>query len=110
MVFKHSIVHSGIESDSAILVQLMQKSENIVHPLRSLLDGYVMMMSNLQNAKPSHIFRECNMVAGVLAKDSINHDPGLITFVEAPVHTAQAILDDLTGVTRARRTGLCSSS
>ena len=38
----------------------------------------------------------------------INHDLGLISFSDAPVHAAQAVLDDLAGVTRAGRTGFCS--
>ncbi|KAL6223830.1 hypothetical protein ACLB2K_002688 [Fragaria x ananassa] len=106
LVFKHSIVNFETESDSVTLVQLMLKFDNEIHLLGSLLDGCVTMMANLQNVKLNHIFRECNMVADALAKDSINHDLGLITFADVPAHV---VLDDLVGVTRARRTRLCSS-
>ncbi|KAL6134397.1 hypothetical protein ACLB2K_066628 [Fragaria x ananassa] len=57
LVFKHSIVNLEIESNSVVLVQLMLKSDNRIHPLGSLLDGCVTMMDNLQNAKLNHIFR-----------------------------------------------------
>ncbi|KAL6176759.1 hypothetical protein ACLB2K_053392 [Fragaria x ananassa] len=88
LVFKHSIANLEIESDSVVLVQLMLKSNNEIHLLGSLLYGCVAMMANLHNAKLNHIFRECNMVANALAKDSINHDLGLITFVDFPAHAA----------------------
>ncbi|KAL6188968.1 hypothetical protein ACLB2K_040358 [Fragaria x ananassa] len=104
MVSKHSIVNLEIESDSVVLVQLVQKVDNNVHPL---LNGCAVMMANLQDVKLMHIFQECNMVADALAKNSINHDLGLISFSDALVHAAQAILDDLAGVTKARRIGFC---
>ena len=67
MVSKHSVMNLEIESDSAVLVQLMQKVDNSVHPLGSLLNGCAVMMANLQDVKLKHIFRECNMVADALA-------------------------------------------
>ncbi|KAL6228485.1 hypothetical protein ACLB2K_002435 [Fragaria x ananassa] len=109
MVAMHNIVNLEIESNSAVLVQLMLKSDTGVHPLGSLLDSCSVMMSKLLNVSIKHIFRECNMVADALAKNSINHDLGLISFDVVPAHAIQAVLDDLAGVTRARRTGCCSS-
>ncbi|XP_004289446.1 PREDICTED: putative ribonuclease H protein At1g65750-like [Fragaria vesca subsp. vesca] len=109
MVAMHNIVNLEIESNYAVLVQLMLKSDTGVHPLGSLLDSCSVMMSKLLNVNIKHIFRECNMVADALAKNSINHDLGLISFDVVPAHAIQAVLDDLAGVTRARRTGCCSS-
>ncbi|KAL6130766.1 hypothetical protein ACLB2K_069145 [Fragaria x ananassa] len=109
MVAMHNIVNLEIESDSVVLVQLMLKSDTGVHPLGSLLDSFSVMMSKLLNVSIKHIFRECNMVADALAKNSINHDLGLISFDVVPAHAIQAVLDDLAGVTRARRTGCYSS-
>ncbi|KAL6199672.1 hypothetical protein ACLB2K_029455 [Fragaria x ananassa] len=109
MVAMHNIVNLEIESDSAVLVQLMLKSDTGVHPLGSLLDICSVMMSKLLNVSIKHIFRECNIVADALAKNSINHDLGLISFDVVPAHAIQAVLDDLAGVTRARRTGCYSS-
>ncbi|KAL6179293.1 hypothetical protein ACLB2K_050809 [Fragaria x ananassa] len=45
-----------------------------------------------------------SLITFALAKDSINHDLDLITFADVSAHAAQAVLDDLAGVTRARRT------
>ncbi|KAL6124421.1 hypothetical protein ACLB2K_076933 [Fragaria x ananassa] len=109
MVAMHNIVNLEIESDSAVLVQLMLKSDTGVHSLGSLLDSCSVMMSKLLNVSIKHIFRECNMVAIASAKNSINHDLGLISFDVVPAHAIQAVLDDFAGVTRARRTGCCSS-
>ena len=100
-----------IESDSAILVHLVQSSCLSFHPLGSLIDGCKKMMTKMEdvNSKLVHIFRECNMAADALAKCSITHDLGLINFDSPPQHAAQAFLDDLCGVTRARRVGSCSN-
>ncbi|KAL6196833.1 hypothetical protein ACLB2K_032446 [Fragaria x ananassa] len=89
--------------------ELMLKSDTSVHPLGSLLDSCSVVMSKLLNVSIKHIFRECNMVADALAKNSINHDLGLISFDVVPAHAIQVVLDDLAGVTRARRTGCYSS-
>ena len=56
-----------------------------------------------------HIFREANMTADSLAKRSVDNELGLITFDFPPIHAAQAYLDDLAAVTRARRVS-CSVS
>ncbi|KAL6194248.1 hypothetical protein ACLB2K_035332 [Fragaria x ananassa] len=95
MVSKHSVMNLEIEYDSAVLVQLMQKVDNSVHTLGSLLNGCAVMMANLQDVKLKHIFRECNIVADVLANNNINHDLGLISLSDGHVHAAQAVLDDL---------------
>ncbi|KAL6183087.1 hypothetical protein ACLB2K_044498 [Fragaria x ananassa] len=61
MVAMHNIVNLEIESDSAVLVQLMLKSDIGVHPFGSLLDSCSVMMSKLLNVNIKHIFRECNI-------------------------------------------------
>ena len=67
-----SIKNLEIESDSAILVQLMQMDNIDLHPLGSLLSGCKNLMSNMQNSRLCHVFRECNMTADSLAKNSIS--------------------------------------
>ncbi|XP_061998979.1 uncharacterized protein LOC133716290 [Rosa rugosa] len=79
------ISHLEVESDSAILVQLMQKAEFSLLPLGSLLKGCSNMMDVMENVHLSHIFRECNMTADSLAKESINHELGVIIFENLPV-------------------------
>ncbi|XP_062013929.1 uncharacterized protein LOC133730329 [Rosa rugosa] len=94
-----------IESDSAILINPLQRSDLSLHPLGSLIDGCHRFLSTLDNSRISHIFRECNMTADALATMSIEHAPGLITFEDPPVHVVHAFLDDLDGVSRLRKTG-----
>ncbi|KAL6178888.1 hypothetical protein ACLB2K_050405 [Fragaria x ananassa] len=69
---KLQISNLEVESDSAILVNLMQSSNLALHPLGSLLDGCCKLMSRMKNAKLSHIFRD--MTADALAKSNISHD------------------------------------
>ncbi|XP_004306073.1 PREDICTED: putative ribonuclease H protein At1g65750-like [Fragaria vesca subsp. vesca] len=84
-----------IESDSAILVQLMNCSNLSSHPLGSLLGGCSSMMTEMDDVKLFHIFREANMTADSLAKCSISNELGLIIFEDPPVHAIPAYLDDL---------------
>lgn len=43
------------------------------------------------------------MVADSPAKNSINHESGVVDFDNPPIHAAHAFLDDLEGVSRTRR-------
>ncbi|XP_024158077.2 uncharacterized protein LOC112165700 [Rosa chinensis] len=104
---KHHSINLVVESDSAILVQLMLMPDLSLHPLGSLLNGCKLLMSNLNNAQLTHVFRECNMLADALAKNSINHDLSIITFESPPIHAAQAYLEDIAAVSRVRRSGMC---
>ncbi|KAL6213663.1 hypothetical protein ACLB2K_013109 [Fragaria x ananassa] len=49
-----------IESDSAILVQLMNNSEFGNHPLGSLLQRCNSFLNKMESVTLSHIFRKCN--------------------------------------------------
>ena len=44
------------------------------------------------------------MVADCLAKNSINHEHGIIKFPQLPIHAQSALLDDAGEITRVRRT------
>ncbi|KAL6187978.1 hypothetical protein ACLB2K_039373 [Fragaria x ananassa] len=68
----------------------MQNSNVELHPLGSLLQGCKYLMSKMTDVKLVHIFKESNMTADALAKDSINHDLGLITFQDPPIHVVNA--------------------
>ncbi|XP_004305206.1 PREDICTED: putative ribonuclease H protein At1g65750-like [Fragaria vesca subsp. vesca] len=100
-----NIMHLEIESDSAILINLLQRVDLSCHPLGSLIVGCHFLSSNMENTKFSHIFRKCNMITDSLAKMSINHAPGLIILEEPPIHAVSAYLDDLNGVVRGWKTG-----
>ncbi|KAL6144452.1 hypothetical protein ACLB2K_055145 [Fragaria x ananassa] len=81
-----------IESDSAILVQLMNNSEFGNHPLGSLLQGCSSLMNKMEmeSATLSHIFRECNSTTDALAKCSISHELGLVCVDSPPAHVVDA--------------------
>ncbi|KAL6205273.1 hypothetical protein ACLB2K_022535 [Fragaria x ananassa] len=102
-----NIMQLEVESDSAIIMNLLQHADLSCHPLGSLIAGCHFLSSNMENIKFSHIFRECNMTADSLAKMSINHAPSLVILKEPPIHAASAYLDDLNDVPRprAKRTG-----
>ena len=104
-----NISYLEIESDSAILVQLSQKSDLSKHPLGSLLTGCLNIMKCMAVVSFIHIFREANMTADSLAKESINHEKGLVIFYSPPIHASQSFLDDLAAVTRTRRVSCFSS-
>ncbi|KAL6132489.1 hypothetical protein ACLB2K_064731 [Fragaria x ananassa] len=85
LVVSLNIKNLIIESDSAILVQLMNNSEFGNHPVGSLLQGCNSLM---ESATLSHIFRECNLTTDSLAKCSISHELGLVCFDGPPAHVA----------------------
>lgn len=92
-----------IESDFAILVKLILDSDVALHPLGSIVLSCRALMDKFDYVSLRHIFRECNKVADSLAKNSLNHDLGLVTFDSPPVHAGQVFLADLDGFSRARR-------
>ncbi|XP_004305696.1 PREDICTED: putative ribonuclease H protein At1g65750-like [Fragaria vesca subsp. vesca] len=87
-----------VESDSPILVQLVQMNDCGLHPLGSLISGCINFMASFNSTKISHIFREGYMTADVLAKDNINHDLGLLMLDDPLIHAAQMFLDDISAV------------
>ncbi|KAL6217818.1 hypothetical protein ACLB2K_011035 [Fragaria x ananassa] len=101
LAVKLQISNLEVKSDSAILVNLMQNSNLALYPLGSLLDGCCKLMSRMENAKLSHIFRESNMTDDALAKSSISHDLGFISFEDPPFP------DDLNSTVRTRKSTSC---
>lgn len=91
-----------IESDSAILVKLVLDSDISVHPLGSIVSCCRALMGRLNLVSLKHIYRECNMVADSLAKNSLNHEHGVVEFDSPPVHSSQAFLADIDGIPRGR--------
>ncbi|XP_050374546.1 uncharacterized protein LOC126792100 [Argentina anserina] len=75
-----NISNIEIEADSAILINLLQRSDLSLHPLGSLITDCHHLLSSMDNPKINHVFRECNMTADSLAKNSIKYAPGLIKF------------------------------
>ncbi|XP_062021041.1 uncharacterized protein LOC133737520 [Rosa rugosa] len=99
-----------VESDSAILVKLILDSDVSIHPLGSLIDCCNALIKKFHSFSLKHIYRECNMVADCLAKNSIDHAYGVIEFDAPPIHAANVFLEDFDGATRVRRFGVGHSS
>jgi ribonuclease HI len=100
----HNILKLEIESDSAVLVNLVQGNSTELHPLGSLLSDCRKIMDTCDEVSISHIFRECNMTADALAKNSIENDFGiLLTFDSPPAHAIHAYLADFYEISRPRK-------
>ncbi|XP_050386206.1 uncharacterized protein LOC126802601 [Argentina anserina] len=95
-----------IESDSAILINLLKRPDLSLHPLGSLIAGCHHFISSMDETRINHIFRESNMTADSLAKCSIDHAPSLLIFEDPPVHAISTFMDDLANVSRPRKTGI----
>ncbi|PRQ17987.1 putative ribonuclease H-like domain-containing protein [Rosa chinensis] len=100
---KCHITHVEVETDSAILAKLISHTDVTLHPMGSLICCCKNLIRNFLCFSLKHIYRESNMVADCLAKESINHDYGIIEFDSPPTHASSAYLDDLDGATRQRR-------
>jgi hypothetical protein len=99
----HNILKLDIESNSAILVNLVQRNITDLHPLGSLI-ACQKLMTTREEVRLSHIFRECNMTADALAKNSIENEFGIIAFDSPPAHAIFAYLADIDEISRPRQT------
>lgn len=52
-------------------------------------------MEKFHSLSLKRIYRKCNMVADSLAKNSINHDYGIVEFDHLPIDATCAFLGDL---------------
>ncbi|KAL6178966.1 hypothetical protein ACLB2K_050482 [Fragaria x ananassa] len=83
-----NIMNLEMETDSAILVQLMNSSNTELYPFGSLLLGCNSLISKMNVANLTHIFRECSVIADSLAKCNISHELGLVCFDNPLAHAA----------------------
>lgn len=100
----HNILKLDIESDSAILVNLVQINITDLHPLGSLISACQKLMTTREEVRLTHIFRECNMTADALAKNNIENEFGIIAFDSPPAHAISAYLADIDEISRPRQT------
>ncbi|KAL6198760.1 hypothetical protein ACLB2K_028549 [Fragaria x ananassa] len=98
-----------IESDSAVLVNLLQNSDMDVHPLGTIVLNCRAMMQHFDFVQIKHIHRERNMVADLLAKNSTLNAKGICIFNEPPDLVTNALLDDIVEVTRCRTVNTSSA-
>ncbi|KAL6202860.1 hypothetical protein ACLB2K_026564 [Fragaria x ananassa] len=98
-----------IESDSAVLVNLLQNSDMDVHPLGTIVLNCRAMMQHFDFVQIKHIHRERNMVADLLAKNSTLNAKGICIFNKPPDLVTNTLLDDIVGVTRCRTVNTSSA-
>jgi hypothetical protein len=94
--------HVVVETDSAVLVNLLNSPELDFHPLGTLLLNCKHIMNWFVSCSLSHIYRERNMVADGLAKRSVDQDLGICMVPSAPDFIIPALLDDIAGVAHPR--------
>ena len=97
-----------IESDSAVLVNLMHGENFELHPLASIIRNCKDIMMSFEQVQLLHIHRERNSVADLLAKNSPSNALGICTLHEPPSFVTETLLDDIVGMSRSRlvRTGV----
>ena len=91
-----------VESDSAILINLLQNSCLDLHPLGTLLLNCKCIMNSFSSCSVKHIHRERNVVADCLAKRSFNQEIGIFVLPSMPAFAALPILDDINGLAHPR--------
>jgi ribonuclease HI len=96
------INHINVESDSAVLINLIHCSTVKLHPLGTLVTNCLQLMSSFIVCTVNHIHRERNMAADCIAKKSIEQEIGLWKLQTAPEFVAPFILDDMAGLARPR--------
>ncbi|BFG29433.1 hypothetical protein CerSpe_157060 [Prunus speciosa] len=96
----HNLV---VEMDSAIAVQLFQRSGTpSSHPLAGVLSDCRRFAEQLGNCGVNHVYREQNSVADCLAQASYNGDLGICPLVSAPAWIGTCLADDVMGSSKTR--------
>lgn len=96
------LTHMLVESDSAVIIALLQSQDLDLHPLGTLLLNCQNLMAVFESCSISHILYERNMVVDYLAKSSIETDLGLCRLPTLPDFVMETFLDDLVGRCRPR--------
>ncbi|CAL8999610.1 unnamed protein product, partial [Prunus brigantina] len=93
----------NIEMDAAVVVQLVKNIDDLAHhPFAPLINACCALMKHFDICTLLHIYREGNSVANELANWSYNLDLGILYFDEAPGWIGSLLIDDITGVAKAR--------
>lgn len=79
---------------------------SFTHWLPSLETIYHALMQLFDYCNLSHIHRERNAVADILAKDSIGISRGTVFFNSPPAHLAHVVFEDIAGNGCTRLKGL----
>lgn len=87
-------IHLLVECDSAILVEMVYKGLDDLHPLKTI-DNCRFLQNGFSTCEIRHVYRETNMVAEILSKCKLGADLGVVYFSQPPPHVSNALGDDL---------------
>ena len=91
-----------VESDSAVLVNLIHNHNSELHPLGTLIFNCQQLINSFRTCNLVHIHRGKNRVADCLAKRSIDQEIGMCMLYSAPVFAISSVLDDIAGLATPR--------
>ncbi|KAL6202993.1 hypothetical protein ACLB2K_026697 [Fragaria x ananassa] len=91
-----------VESDSSILINLLQGTGVELHLLETLVLNCRTLLQQFDSIQVNHIHRERNTVADILAKNSIMNAHGICYFQEPPVIVIEALLHDIADFARSK--------
>lgn len=91
-----------VESDSEVLMNLIKKSADDMHPLEAVLNNCRSFMEQFREIEIHHIYREINMVAESFSKCSLGAEFGINFFEQPPPQVTAVIFDDLCSVSRSK--------
>lgn len=102
LVAARNFNHILVESDSAILVNLLQSPNLDLHPLGTLLLNCKSLVASFSSCSIKHVHRERNMVVDGLARRSIDKDLGICFLHGIPDFAYNSVLDDVNGLAHPR--------
>ncbi|KAL6145633.1 hypothetical protein ACLB2K_056319 [Fragaria x ananassa] len=86
-----------VESDSSILINLLQGTDIDLHPLGTIVLNCRTLLQQFDSIHVNHIHHERSTIANILAKNSTLNAHGICYFQEPPVIVIEALLDDIVG-------------
>ncbi|PRQ29678.1 putative ribonuclease H-like domain-containing protein [Rosa chinensis] len=86
--------HVLVESDSEVLVKLMNDGVDALHPLKSVINSCQALQRQFQRCEIKHIYREVNKVADVLSKIGLDSEIGMHFMMQPPPQVITILLDD----------------
>ncbi|PRQ52155.1 putative ribonuclease H-like domain-containing protein [Rosa chinensis] len=102
MAISHHAHHLLVESDSQVLVSLVQHDVDDLHPLKTITDCCQTLQRQLHSCDLKHVYREVNQVADILSKFGLDAEIGVHFMEQPPPQVNSSLLDDLCGSPRIR--------
>ena len=96
------ILNLEVESNSSILINLLQGTDIDLHLLGTIVLNCRTLLQQFDSIQVYHIRRKRNTVADILAKNSTLNAHDICYFQKPPVIIIEALLDDIAGFARSR--------